>query len=408
METPMDINKYFYFYDLYEVLIDRYPAKIANYLFDNCGITKFVFIYSEKCNNTVPKKVPVGSKVFYMPDLSKKNIEKLFVDYPPSSLTTIAQRIPDMLLLSIFNDNNVPTYIVQHGLWSDHLERISLGKLIISKFSKFIRYWGYTKEICSILHLPFLKTIIELYKFLLIEKISIPSTKYLTTKNIRARKVFVFDESWDDYYIKKYGYDKKDFIYIGNPDFLIVKNKDISQKEDAVCYLCQTIVEDGRYLLKDYKVFLQVLIDTIVSKKKLYIKFHPRSKREYYDLFESLENVIITHDFPICNYYIGHYTSLLGVSKQITDNILIWSLKDHHMPQYFNQFASVITDQNFMVEKFINDDIEARKSDIYIHKLEPKEWAEFNPIRTIANELARLNNLKYDDIHLLKSSKAFR
>ena len=119
---------HFYFHDLNEVLIDRYPAKIANYLSGTYQVSNFIFIYSEKYISATPRKIPSGSKSFYIPDLSLKKIKSLFQKYPPNSLTTIAQRIPDMLMLSIFNSDSIPTFIVQHGLWSDRLQRILLPK----------------------------------------------------------------------------------------------------------------------------------------------------------------------------------------------------------------------------------------------------------------------------------------
>ena len=128
-------------------------------------------------------------------------------------------------MLTFFNHMNIPTFIVQHGLWSDKLERISLVKLIQSKFSKFIQYVTYTKAICKINNIPFLNTLQELYRFLIKEDIQIPETKYIKTNKLRAKTVFVFDESWDNYYINKYGYNKNQLIYIGNPDYLVLKDK---------------------------------------------------------------------------------------------------------------------------------------------------------------------------------------
>ena len=49
-------NKYYYFYDLNEVLIDRYPAKIANKIKDLDSKSNFIFIYSEKYNDGEPQK----------------------------------------------------------------------------------------------------------------------------------------------------------------------------------------------------------------------------------------------------------------------------------------------------------------------------------------------------------------
>ena len=163
------MNKYFYFFDLNEVLIDRYPVKISKYLQENYNTNNFIYIYAEKYNNNEPKKLPEGGKSFYIPDLSLKKINELILNYPPNSLTTIAQRIPDMLMLSIFNKKNIPTFIVQHGLWSDKLERIPLIKLLLSRLSKFRNYVKYTISLCRINKMPIIPTLLELYDFFLVE-----------------------------------------------------------------------------------------------------------------------------------------------------------------------------------------------------------------------------------------------
>ena len=144
-------NKYYYFYDLNEVLIDRYPSKIANKIRELDPNSSFIFIYSEKYNENEPKKTPKGSKSCFIPTLNKKILIKLIKRYPPYSLTTIAQRIPDMWVLSLFNHLKIKTNIVQHGLWSDKLERISLFSLLIQKFSKFLNYISYTKKLSKLI-----------------------------------------------------------------------------------------------------------------------------------------------------------------------------------------------------------------------------------------------------------------
>lgn len=383
------MNRYYYFFDLNEVLIDRYPSKIAKGLLETNNTSRFIFIYSEKYRDGVPINIPKESHSFYIPDLSIREIEKLIDKYPPNSLTTIAQRIPDMLMLSIFNKKNIPTFIVQHGLWSDKLERIPIIPLLWSKFSKFKNYIKYVNAICKLTKTPFIPTLGELHRFLLKEDIDIPKTKYLNNKIIRAKKAFVFDRSWDDYYVKKYGYNINDLIYIGNPDFLLLKDKNLNNKEDAVCYICQSLVEDGRFFLKDYEEFLKILEKNVANSKKLYIKLHPRSKKEFYKSIASNENVVLTEDFPVCKYYIAHYTGMLATAKQISDNILIWKLKDHHIPEYFLQFGSIITDNKSDIIKFLNEDFNTKikKSNI---KMTNQELKDFDPIKIIATKIFEL------------------
>ncbi|MCK9330968.1 MAG: hypothetical protein M0Q94_13925 [Candidatus Cloacimonetes bacterium] len=377
---------YYYFYDLNEVLIDRYPARIANQIRSIDSNSKFIFIYSEKYRNNHPEKIPDGSKFFFIPDLNKIKLDKIIKKHPPKSLTTIAQRIPDMWILTYFNNHKIPTQLVQHGLWSDRLERIPLIPLLLGKFSKFVNYLKHVKEICRINGIPIYSTLTDLYHFLLKEDITIPESKHLNNNMIRANKVFAFDHSWNDYYVGKYGYSQEMLIYIGNPDLLLLKGKEIDKKEEAVCYLCQSLVEDGRLSKEVFSSFLEILKIHVADQKKLYIKLHPRSKMDFYDILKNKKNIVFTNDLPICNLYIAHYTGLLATAKQISDNILIWLLPNHHTPEYFQNFGSVVTDRADVLKDFISGKIPLLKKD-HIKKLSKDELEHFDPIKSIADYL---------------------
>jgi len=383
------MDKYIYVYDLNDVLIDRYPASIANKIKSIRPESKFIFIYSEKCSRKKPHKIPADSNVYYIRDLSINKLEKITTLYPPQSFITIAQRIPDMWMLSYFNNKSVDTYVVQHGLWSDKLERIPLLLLTLSKIRKICYYLIYIYNTCKLNRFSFFEMVYDLYLFLLKGHIDVKNTKYLDNQTLRGSTVFVFDETWDEYYIQKYGYSKESIVYIGNPDDLLLKNIDLKKEEDAICYLCQSLVEDGRYTRKKYLAFMRVL-NNIAVNKRLIIKLHPRSKIQYYNIFKKNKNVTVTYDLPVCNRYIGHYTSLLSTVKKITNNILIWKLYDHHIPEYFYQFASIVTDSEKELTVFANN--KYNHSAVLQNKLELKD-----SITIIANHIIRnnKNNAKF-------------
>ncbi len=383
------MERYYYFYDLNEILIDRYPAQIATHIFSETKKNNFIFIYSEKYADSNPINIPEGSKYFFLPSLSKKSLIQIISKYPPISLTTIAQRIPDMWMITLFNHLGYPTFVVQHGLWSDKLERIPLVPLLFGKFVKFVHYIKHVQSISKLNNLSQRRTLYELYRFLLKEDINISDTSQLHNDMIRARKVFVFDKSWDDYYLKKYGYQADNLIYIGNPDFLLLKDKNLNNKEDAVCYLCQSLVEDGRFIYSEYQKFLKLLKGKVVPFKKLYIKLHPRSRVSYYEILKDVPNVIFTKELPICQYYIGHYTGLLATVAQVSDNILIWKFPDHHIPEYFLTFGSIISsDQrdltNFVIGKY------KKRAKLNQNRLSTQELNSFNPIKKISNTLINI------------------
>ena len=298
-----------------------------------------MFFFIEKCFSDEPKNIPKGSKVYFLPNMSKTNLDKLTLQYPPKCLIATGCRVPDMWLYSYMRKLGVPSFFVQHGLWSDELEHIPLYQVVYKKFNKLYLYTKYVYFLAKLNKLPFL-CMYDYYKSLFTYQINIPESKYLSGDDLKVDYVFSYDESWDEYYKVHFGYNKNQMLYMGNPDFLLIKGKDMRQKEDAVCYICQSFVEEVRLDPTALDTFMRQL-NECASGKKIYIKMHPMTDMKYYKSISSYENVEFTKDFPICRAYIGHYSSLLAVAKQISDDVLIWKFPNHHMPPYFLRFGSI-------------------------------------------------------------------
>lgn len=346
--------KYYYFFDINELQIERFHCKIAREL-EQKGENNFVFIFIEKCFSDTPKNIPDGSKVYFLPNMSKSNLDKIVNQYPPKCLITTGCRVPDMWLYTYMRTMEVPSFFVQHGLWSDELEHIPLYQVAYKKFNKLYLYTKYVYFLSKLNKLPFWGCMYDYYKSLFTYQINIPDSKHLSGDALKVDYVFSYDESWDDYYKEHFGYSKEQMLYMGNPDFLLVKGKDMTKKEDAVCYICQSFVEEVRLDPAALDAFMAKLHES-AGGKKIYIKMHPMTDKKYYKAIASYENVEFTKDFPICRAYIGHYSSLLAVAKQITDEVLIWEFPNHHLPPYFLRFGSILTDNKDELAKFIKGD----------------------------------------------------
>ena len=238
-------------------------------------------------------------------------------------------------------------------------------------------------------NLSFLGCMMDYYKSLFAYTKNIPESKYLSKDELKVDYVCSYDESWDDYYKEHFGYEKEQMLYIGNPDFLLIKGKDLSKKEDAVCYICQSFVEEVRLDASKLDDFLKKLKDSLHGKK-LYIKMHPMTDKKYYEAISSYDNVEFTKDFPICRAYIGHYSSLLAVAKQVSDDLLIWQLPDHHLPSYFLRFGSILTDKKEDLEIFIaGEDYPHNLPDAHITKLTDEEIQNYIPPMDAAANIIR-------------------
>lgn len=379
--------KYYYFFDINELQIERFHCKIANELHKQ-GEDKFVFIFIEKCFADTPKNAPEGSVVLFMPDLSKKNLDKLVGQYPPKCLITTGVRVPDMWLFSYMKKLQVPSYMVQHGLWSDELEHIPLYKVAIKRFKKVLLYTRYVYYLSRFNHLSFYGCMMDYYRSLFAYTTNISSSKYLSVDSLKVDYVCSYDESWDDYYLEHFGYTKDQMKYIGNPDFLLIKGKNLSHKEDAVCYICQSFVEEVRLDAETLDGFLSTLRDSM-GGKKLYIKMHPMTDKKYYKAISSYENVEFTKDFPICKSYIGHYSSLLACAKQVSDDVLIWELPNHHLPQYFLRFGSILTDKQTDLSAFISGNYNRNLPDANVIKLTKEQLDNYKAPMSVVAEIIK-------------------
>lgn len=377
--------KYYYFFDINELQIERFHCKIAREL-EKKKYNNFVFIFIEKCFSETPKNIPLGSIVLFLPNIAKSKLDVITGKYPPKCLITTGCRVPDMWLYSYMKKRSVPSYFVQHGLWSDELEHIPLYKVVVKKFNKLYLYTRYVYYLSKLNKMPFWGCMYDYYRSLFTYQINVSESKYLKSDDLKVDFVFSYDDSWDDYYLKHFGYDKSQMIYIGNPDFLLLKDKDLSRKEDAVCYICQSFVEEVRLEASFLDHFLMQLKESACGKK-IYIKMHPMTDLKYYKSILSYNNVEFTKDFPICERYIGHYSSLLAVAKQVSDNVLIWEFPNHHLPPYFLRFGSIVTDKVEDLQNFLQGDkCKYKLQDERVKKLTSEQLSMYaSPMTVVAD-----------------------
>ena len=348
--------KYVYFYDLNEVLLKRYPAKISQELdLISSQKIKYIFIYSEIYSNNILNSFPKNSKFFYFSFLSQKKIINLFSKYPPSCLVTVGLRIPDMLMHSLFKKYDIPVFMVQHGIFIDHLTRIPFHKLLVLKFYKFIKYIIYTYSISKNINNKFFNLLIGFHDFFLKGRSSLKKLNINNFNNLISDYALIFDKSWIKYYQDKYGYSINKFFYIGNPDYLLIKNCMMEKEKKVIMYIAQTLVEDGRYLEKYYLNFL-INLKSSLKNYKIYIKLHPRSNKKLYSIFENNNSQVnIGYEYINSDIVLGHYSSLLKIAKDFGKHLIIVRLKNHKLPPYFTNLVKGNVCNNFIdVKKSIN------------------------------------------------------
>ena len=128
-----------------------------------------------------------------------------------------------------------------------------------------------------------------------------------------------------------------------------------------------------------YIDFINKMVSFLPSSQKLYFKLHPRSRMDNYSSIKENKNVVFTNDLPLCDFYIGHYTGLLATVKHISNNILIWLFSDHHTPEYFKKFGTIITNDLQELNNFMNGKIKSKKPPSDLIEISNNSFENFDP-----------------------------
>lgn len=341
------------FFDLNIIGIWRYPLQIANEINNAEDNVKFYFLYEEDPDGKieeVKEKLPKNSVLIKIKKANYEYLKDLMHQISPDSFMVMAQRIPDNALVSIANELGIKTFKFQHGLYIPFMKRDM--KMFFSKIFKTIRYLQYSLVIAKSIKMNKLVVLKEYLNIFLKGK-KITNTD-LPLDKINANTVFVYGEYWKQYHNEEFGYKYEQQITVGYPDLIQLEKIKQKAQEDAVCYICQTLVEDGRMAREQMEDFIKILSENI-GDKKLYIKLHPRSDMTLYTPLQNRKNIIFTKtDFPHCTKYIGHYSSMLAIAMYLTNEIFLWKFENHNeYPFYLVENSKYISNDMDIFTDFL-------------------------------------------------------
>ena len=307
------------FYDINQINFFKYIPELLEELHSNQDIS-IKLIYEE---NTLDVNALDFLKKFDCQKVNLLSNLNRYVHRNTKLVVVNAQRIPDSLIIAYSHAKSVPTLMIQHGMYNGHLKRTT--SLFLNKFFKAIKYLIYSLKIGLIVRrnpittsMKFMQTFIryESYKKNLSE-----------IKEVYTDYIHVYGEYWIDYHKDFFGYGENSrFEIVGYPEMRQIK----LSKSAQICYIAQTIVEDGRGTLDDLKPVLIMLRD-LASQYDLVVKRHPRSINKLYSDF----GLAITDELPNADIYLGHYSSMLAVPISLKKKVGLISIKGHAIPEYF-------------------------------------------------------------------------
>jgi len=374
------------FFDLNIIGIGRYPLKIAKEIEKENDNVEFYFLYEEDPDNKIDEikeVLPIKSQLIRIKKPNYRYLKNLMQEINPDSFLVMAQRIPDSALVSVANDLGIKTFKFQHGLYIPFMKRnISM---LVSKITKTVRYLRYSLVIAEAIKENKIRILKEYINIFLRGK-KITHTN-LPLNKINVNTVFVYGEYWKQYHNEEFGYSYEQQIIVGYPDLMQLEEIKQRKKEDAICYICQTLVEDGRLKREQMEEFINVISENI-GDKKLYIKLHPRSDMTLYKLLQHRKNIIfVKTDFPHCSKYIGHYSSMLAIAMYLTDDIFLWKFENHNeYPFYLVQNSKYLSNNLNDFLQFMNIN---KKTVINQNDIEKYFMYSNNPSNVISKYMMR-------------------
>ena len=254
------------------------------------------------------------------------SIKSVFTKYQVDLVVVNAQRIPDSLCVSYANKLDIPTLMIQHGMYNGHLQRSK--ELYIRKLYKTFKYFVYSLEVGRICDRNILLTGYKFIKAFSFRK------SYMELfegyELIYANHVHVYGKYWIEYHKSFFGYrdERTEFTIVGYPEL----SKQLGKEKITFCYIAQSLFEDGRITLKELSKPLKIL-EELSHDYSVVVKRHPRSVDKIYNDY----GLNTTDSMPDADIYIGHYSSLLALPIALGKKVVLLPLSGHIIPDYFQQ-----------------------------------------------------------------------
>ena len=328
----------------------RFPLWLSSALKQRYGDFNFIFLADDKIKREIKCDLyeQLGNAELYessfIPSVSffRDQIAKI----RPQIIVIFAHRLPDMAVLIAAKQLGIPTVYYQHGLYIPFMRR-TVG-LFFLRALKTLRYAFYAASVGSNSGIGSISGFLSFIKMFIfghnIREVGLPVEK------ITADICLVYGDHWVDYHIEHYGYKKNAIRIVGTPDLDGIdlgssKVMDNSSLANKICYVAQTLVEDGRLERSVMMNFLQNLAGQIKSfDGELLIKLHPRSDKSLYNSLDC--NYKFCEEFPAANIFIGHYSTILIRGVAYSEKFLLINFKGHKIPEYILMLASNVIDSD--------------------------------------------------------------
>lgn len=276
------------------------------------------------------------------------SIKKLIHSFENNQITAViisGQRPADFRVMLAANSLNIPIIYKMHGLYVERVKRkVSFYFL---NMLKVIKTSYYLLDIAL-----FTKNIRIPIGILLSFVFGLPRKTWLVSDMLRIDHGLIWSQYWQLWHERVWAMRPRQGWHItGNPD--TTKFTKVEVDKNSICYIYQTLVEDGRISHSYMESFYDNLEKIARNENKtINVKWHARGDRTIRESFER-RGFSIHDSFPVGDIYIGHFSSLLGLIPILEGTLIIFELDGLPTPKPILECASLITKDFSVLKKAI-------------------------------------------------------
>ena len=333
------------FFELRLSGILRFPLWLHESLEANSANLEVVYFYDEvDCDlQSVLTKLPLNSSLIKIEKITPLVLVELLRSQKLDRLVVMAQRIPDSSLVVAAKSLGISTIMYQHGLYIPFMKR--QGSIFIANFVKTFRFLQYAMVTADIISVSRTLLLIHYIRMFVLghpfKDIEFPAD------SINTDYVLVYGDYWKEYHTENFGYSPDQQYIVGAPDFSDINQLQAADTDsNSVCYIAQTLVEDGRLPRSSMLSFISNLSSAVIqSGLHLQVRLHPRSDLSLYSELPT-DTVLSKTEFPKKTIYIGHYSSILAKATFLSNNIILVDFPEHVIPDYISMLSNARLDYN--------------------------------------------------------------